>query len=72
MSNTSKYSTVSITTVQTGMINVNLSLFSPVLGMTSLNPSGYFQHYGVLTNKQYHRIMVFHNYSYLNNLSKCS
>lgn len=29
MSNTSKYATVSITTMQTGMINVNLSLFSP-------------------------------------------
>lgn len=71
MSNTSKYSTVSITT-QTGMITVNLSLFSPVLGMTSLNPSGNFQHYGVLTNKQYHRMTVFRNYSYLNSLSKCS
>lgn len=72
MSNTSKYSIVSITTMQTGMIIVNLSLFSPVLGMTGLNPLGYFQHYVVLTNKQYHRMTVFHNYSHLNSLSKCS
>lgn len=43
MSNTNRYSKVTITAMHTGMINGNLSLFAPVLGMTILSPSGYFQ-----------------------------
>ena len=43
MSNTNRYSKVTITAMHTGMTNGNPGLFAPFLGMTILSPSGYFQ-----------------------------
>lgn len=66
MSDTSSHLTITITAMQTGMIDRNMTWFALGLVMTTPSPPGYFQecfwkHYETLTNKQYYRMMTICN-----------